>query len=285
MNRVVAIIIGCFLLMDNAAVSSSDQRQEGLSPKDQASIEGWAKTKNSVYIEALLPEYRLNKSFVSATNVPRACIDHATKWAKKVLQDKWLPLDLDKKWLGLKNAILMEKKDKNGISINTVDGDYLVADYQIDKYVFHLQDTGVTLSIRIDFADKISDRTNIADQVSDLIDRFLFVPSRNLDQLRRDIIIDSNIMFGLIKNETKGKSNRKYFNDGTFWNEDEWYDRINVCMGENFFFALVYEKDVGKMNPQAKPGLPKRFDLPHRLNAMKPVGITNSTNNISQSSP
>ncbi|MFA5344587.1 MAG: hypothetical protein WC381_11590 [Kiritimatiellia bacterium] len=256
----VIIIISCLILNQAKGDSENKATETRLSANEISTIESWAKTENPNFIEVLLPEYRQSRGLESVTHVPKPCIKHATKWAGKILLSKWLPDDLEQRWIGYKNITLMEKKNKEGFVFYSITGDYLVADYQIEEFTFHVQDTGGTLSVRIDFKEHCNLQANPTNQIYDLIEKFFAVSRSKMTTLKAEIsTADNQLVFGVMKNIAMISPKQEMSKNGFIINKLRWDDLICVCLGQNFIFVYFYEKEEGKVNPQAKPGLPDRF--------------------------
>lgn len=259
-TAISVIVISCLILNQAKGDSENKATETRLSANKISTIESWAKTENPTFIEVLLPEYRQNLGWESVAHVPKPCIKHATKWAGIILLSKWLPNDLEQRWIGYKNITLMEKKDKKGAIFYSRTGDYLVADYQIEGFTFHVQETGITLSVRIDFNKNYDLQTKATSQIYDLIEKFFAVPRSKLTTLKADIsTADNQLVFGVMKNIAMISPKQEMSKNGFIINKLRWDDLICVCLGQNFIFVYFYEKEEGKVNPQAKPGLPDRF--------------------------
>lgn len=259
-TTMMGIFICCLFL--NQAKGGLDNKElwTRLSSNEISTIEFWAKTKNSTFIEVLLPEYRQSRGLESMSHVPKPCIKHATKWARKLLLGKWLPVDIEERWTGYKNVTLMERRDKNGRIFSSVTGDYLAADYQSEGFAFHVQDTGITLSVRIDFKERYNLQANVTNQIYDLVEKYFAVSRSKLNTLKTEIsTADNQLVFGVMKNIAMISPKQEMSKNGFIINKLRWDDLICVCLGQNFIFVYFYEKEEGKVNPRAQPGLPDRF--------------------------
>jgi hypothetical protein len=196
--------------------------------------------ENPVLMDALMPEEKIGTQ-ISLSSIPIPAINSAVNWIRKVVRSQWLPTEIEKKLVALKDAKQWEKKDKHGIVFSERKGDFFILEYELGGNNFHIQESGVSVSVRIDFAsqDLTADPRSF---ISRSLNEFLNLPSgvsldisvTNVPPLYKATVVDGVSPL-------------------------EWWKSVEACTDGNFFFVAIREIDPANNRLQARPGLPDRF--------------------------
>ncbi|MBU1695036.1 MAG: hypothetical protein KKC51_13895 [Verrucomicrobia bacterium] len=193
-------------------------------------------------MDILLPDEK------QGSREPLASISASVKsnsvyWIKKVVRARWLPSDVDGSLIALKDVKQWEKKDKHGVVFSERRGDFLMLETESDGYSLHIQESGASVSIRVDFAETQAMTPDPASFIHKCLTDFLNLPAgsslslsvTNFPPLYKAMLSDAE------------KTPR------------EWWNTLEACTDGSFFFVTVAEVESGYDNPRAQPGLPDRF--------------------------
>ena len=186
---------------------------------------------------------------VSLEAVPARDRIHAAAWLRRVVKPKWLPSDIESRMTALKDVGQLESRDKDGNLISQYVGDYIVGDYVISGYGFHIQDSGYMISVRVDFPQPQEVSANPSSFMRKYISDFFNVSSDSMSSVPLQISEDSSVYMA--------------FNPDTMRILDyeagrHWWENPRIYTEGQFFFAIFPEREPDT-SPVAKPGLPDRF--------------------------
>lgn len=193
-------------------------------------------------MEALLPEEEkgTRKPLVS---IPTSVRSNAVYWIKKVVSPHWLPRAIEANLVALGDAKLWEKKDKSGVVFSERVGDFLVLEYELGGNRWHIQESGVSVSVRVDFGVTQAVSGDPKPFMAKLLAEYLNLPAG----VSLDMSVVSDPPFYVATTA-----------DGTVYPQ-EWWQSVEACTDGDFFFATVLEIDPQDENSQIQPGLPDRF--------------------------
>ncbi len=111
--------------------------------------------------------------------VPVAVRKESVLAMRKILKEEWIPKDLDRHLVGLKDVVTFESKDQAGKVFSQSIEDLVVARYQIAGFRFHTIEDGRGVGVRVDLppGTKIRDKR---ESVKSYICRFLKVDAPRL---------------------------------------------------------------------------------------------------------
>jgi hypothetical protein len=186
--------------------------------------------------------------------VPKRVVSSATHWIRMIIRPEWLPQKLESEYIVVKDFKRWDKRDSVGTMFSQMIGDYVIADYKVRKHRVLLQESGATVSLRVDFPtpDSLRDPARF---VKNCILRFLQFPSDKIEYSNLQLNNEGSLYYGTVLTEVgEGWPMGK---DGLleYW----WWQFIRFCTDGNFFFATMMEGDGTPTPPSAKPGLPDRF--------------------------
>lgn len=193
-------------------------------------------------MDALMPEEKKGTP-KSLSSIPAPITSNVVYWIKKVIRSQWLPPDIEGNLVVLKDVKQWEKKDKHGVVFSERKGDFLILDYESGGNHFHIQESGVSVSVRVNFALPQTVIDDPKSFITKSVTEFLNLPGgvsldlsiTNVPPLYMTTIADNVV------------------------NSREWWHGMEVCTDGHFFFATVMEIEPADDNPQAQPGLPDRF--------------------------
>ena len=220
---------------------SAEQKTFELKTQSKEKIRSLAYDEDSIIIEALMPEEKFGIP-MSQSSIPISVMNHAVSWIKKVVRSQWLPPEIENNLVALKDAKLLERKDKHGVIFSERKGDFLILEYESGGNRFHIQESGVSVSVRIDFAVLQAMTVDPKSFISISLKKFLNFPSgvsqdlsvANISPLYKATIVDDA-------------------------SPREWWNNVKAYTDGDFFFIYIREIDPANNNPQARPGLPDRF--------------------------
>ena len=224
-------------------------------------------------MDILLPE-RTDVVRVPLSSVPERARKEALLWIPRVVQERWLPADFQEKLIGLKDVKHWERKNKEGIVVYEDIGDFLVLDHEMSGYGIHIQESGGSVSLRVDLPEVMP----VADDPSAFIRKcltdFLNIPPGLVPQLQGDLKQELPVYFASLRSPRViardlaiRELGRQTPPGESFEINDElraqarqwqWWDRVRVCTDGRFFFVKVLEAEPGR-RPRPRPGLPNRF--------------------------
>ncbi len=213
--------------------------------------------KQPKLMDILLPDEKKGTA-ESITVIPAPITSNAVYWIKKVVRSQWLPPDIKENLIALKDVKQLEKKDKHGVVFSERKGDFLVLDYKIMDHAFHIQESGVSVSLRVDLPKEVSVSSDPSGFIKKCLADFLNIPSDALGTL--DIQVEKDApLYTVFSTDISPRSILPVTTDGKLRNESHWWERMIICTDGKFFFVYASEVEPGSYSPQAKPGLPDRF--------------------------
>jgi hypothetical protein len=216
---------------------SAEQKPIGLKTQSKKKIL-YLIDKHPNLTEALMPEEKKGIP-ESLSSIPIHVTNKAVYWIKKVIRSKWLPPEIEINLVALKDVKLWEKKTTVGIVLKRM-GDFLVLEYELEGNIFHIQESGVSVSMRIDFVlpqDIIVDPKSF---ISSSLKEYLNLPSEVLDLSVTNYPPLFNAM-----DVTAIKHPR------------DWWHSVDVYTDGKFFFVNISEIENSDNTPYL--GLPDRF--------------------------
>jgi hypothetical protein len=239
-----------------SSVTARAEHPPGLTADVKAKVTALADQQSSDFSAILLPEQAIPES-VQVASLPEAVRTNAVAWIRKVVQSKWLPSDIEAKFLAAKDLKLSEKKDAHGVVFSEYKGDFLLLDHQVEGYAIHIAEYG-HVSVRVDFPTQVSISNDPSAFIKKWLAELLNVPPTARDTL--DIhAAYSPPFYTVLLHGGPLTPTRPASKEGYIWNDTSWWERLTVCTDGRFFFVQVPELEPGYYNPQAKPGLPDRF--------------------------
>ena len=225
--------------------------------------------ERSYLMDVFLPE-QTDTVKVPLASVPDRVRVDAAAWIGRVVQQRWLPADMDKRFTALKDVKQWEKRDNNGILISERVGDFLTLDFEVSGYGIHVQEAGGELSLRVDLQQPVAIADDPADFVRKCLTDFLNLSEAVVAQLQGDVKEESPLYWAYLRSPRAVekhlallRTQRVTLADRERWmKERQWWDRVYVCTDGHFFFVRVAEAEPvtqGRYNPRAKGGLPDRF--------------------------
>jgi len=194
------------------------------------------------FMDALMPEEKKGTQ-KSLSSIPVPVTSNAVYWIKRVIRSQWLPPAIEGSLVALKDVKQWEKKDKHGAVFSERKGDFLTLEFESGGIRFHVQESGVSVSVRIDFAVP---QTMTPDPKS-------FISRTLKDFLNLPLGISPDISVTNVPPLYKAT-----FADGGACPR-EWWSSVEAFTDGDIFFATVIEIEPACTNPQAQPGLPDRF--------------------------
>lgn len=212
-----------------------------LKPQSKEKIRFLADERPAL-MDALIPEEKKGTP-KSLALIPAPVTSNAVYWIKKVVRSQWLPTEIEVNLVALKDVKQWEKKDKHGVVFSERKGDFLILEYESGGNHFHIQESGVSVSVRVDFAVPQAVIGDPKSFITKWVTEFLNLPggvSLNLSVTNVPPLYKATVADGVASPQ-------------------EWWDSVEVCTDGDFFFATVMEIEPVGDNPQAQPGLPDRF--------------------------
>jgi hypothetical protein len=240
MKMIFICLVFCFFVpfIGNAADTN---KLSVLSPQSKIKMLSIADEQPKV-MEILLPE-QVGFNTVPVRSLPKVTTSNAVSWIQKVVQSRWLPPNVETAFVAAKDVKLWEKKDKKGVVFSEYKGDFLLLNYSISNHTIHIQESGVTVSIRIDFAEPQPVTANPTLFAQKCLVDFLNIPIESAQNLS----VESFPPLYKVKLVNKQPTDPSH-----------WWDGLEAYIDSNFFFVTVPEIGIGS-SPRAKPGLPDRF--------------------------
>lgn len=224
-------------------------------------------------MDILLPE-QLDAARIPVSSVPERTTKEAAVWIRRVIEAKWLPPNIEGKLLALKDVKQWEKRDTNGVLISERIGDFLALEYEVSGYAVHVQESGVSVSLRVDFRQPRSVGDDPGAFIRECLRDFLNLSEDQVSQLQGDVKQESPVYYGYLRSlrvieweltlrklAVQRPSGQSFEMNGELEErarQRQWWDRVRVCTDGRFFFVSVTEVEPGS-NPRAKGGLPDRF--------------------------
>ena len=247
------IIILFFPLLGNATDSN---RLSVLSTQSKEKLLSYA-AKQSKLMDIFLPDEK-NVTSESMAAIPAPIKSNAVYWIKNVVRSKWLPSDIEGNFVALKDVKQWEKKDKHGVVFSERKGDFLFLNYEIMNYRFHVQESGISVSLRVDLPEEASISKDPSGFIKKYLAEMLNISPDVLRTLNIQVEKDDNLYF-VFSTDMLPNSILPVSSDGKFRNESHWWERMIICTDGKFFFVNASEVEPGYYSPRAKPGLPDRF--------------------------
>lgn len=201
--------------------------------------------------EAQLPESPVGTS-VPLDSVPRRAQDHAMRWIRIIVQPKWLPVDAPARLTALKDARVWEKKDAQGIVFSEIVGDYLLLDYEIEGHGFHIQESGNSMTIRIDFPEERNIANNAIDVAGGWLQEYF---NMSIDSIKEQKLRSEDIT-PLVRVTSQKKRLKKI--ESERFVAINWWEPINLLTDGRSLVVFFGEAEPGG-HVQARPGPPDRF--------------------------
>jgi len=192
--------------------------------------------------DVFLPDEKQRHAVPMAV-IPAHVKSNAVYWVEKVVRSRWLPRDMEGKLVALKDVKLWEKKDSRGVVFSERKGDFLTLEYEVEGHKFYIQESGVSVSIRVDLAQGEAPASDPASFIRKCLTDFLNLPAGVTQGISVERV--QPLYKATIATERTGPS--------------QWWDSLKVFTDGEFFFVTVAEVEPGSDNPRAQPGLPDRF--------------------------
>lgn len=209
-------------------------------------------------MDMLLPE-QLNATNVALSSLPTSTTSNAVYWMGTVVQSKWLPPDIPSSLGAAKDVRQWEKRDKNGVVISERKGDFLFFNYSVPGYVIHVQESGVSVSLRVDFPRPVVITDDPSSFITNCLQQFLKMPAGALASLKLDLKEEGGAYIAAPRSSVVASRQPVSTTDGRILNNLHWWDRLIICTDGRVFFVQAPEIEPGYLNPHAHPGLPRRF--------------------------
>lgn len=261
-----------------AAVSLSAGTETGAQDSSVLTVQARNKIRVLADEHSYVMDIFLSEEFdaptVPISSIPETAKSHALAWIARIVQDRWLPADVESMLVARKDVKQWEKRDKNGILIFERIGDFLTVDYETTTHGIHLQESGASVSLRVDFPQQRPVADDPEAFIRQCLTDFLNIPQGVVSQLRGDLkqelpvyfaylrsprVIDRELAIRELARQTPpGQSfeiNDELRARARQW---QWWDRVSVCTDGRFFFVNVVEAEPGR-KPRRRPGLPNRF--------------------------
>jgi len=236
MKRTLSMLACLGMAISWASIGSSRAEERSSKPEMTAeeAISALGK-KDPVFLDALPPP-----------EIPEAVTTYAAGWMRRVIREKWLPGDIEQRFLKIKDLRKLELFDKNGVLFSKWEGDYVAIRYPLQGHDILLQENGLYISVWVKSPDKAPEGGDINAWVAAAVDRFLCIPEAAA-KTRKPLILDHT---GPIYHGRLLHGDEKL---------NEWWQQVWVCTDGHFIFMSVVELDGKPRSPQARPGLPDRF--------------------------
>jgi len=180
---------------------------------------------------------------VPITSISTSVLNHAVLWIKDVVRREWLPADIENRLVAYKDVKQWEKKDKAGVVFSVREGDFLTLEYEAGGHKIHIQESGVSISVRFDLGTRQSLAPDCSIFIQKCLTDFLNFP----DEWSKDFTIEKRGVLCRARMLNKRST------------VSGWWDTIDVLTDGSFFFVTLVEITSQLHNPQASPGLPNRF--------------------------
>lgn len=207
---------------------------------------------NGIYLPALWPSGgELTRYGVSLSVVPPTVVEGAASWIRRVIKDKWLPTEIDKQLIAMKDWKRRERRVTPDYVAFGVTVDALIAEFSRGGYNFQIQDDGKSLGVLIFPVKPNRAAPSIEKYITGSISKFLNVPRAKLGSLEYTL-----------RNSRIGENKKIHYGHvWCEWNEQKhssfeasksqtWWNRISVCTDGNFIFLSMLE-DLP--NPNLRP--------------------------------
>jgi hypothetical protein len=200
---------------------------------------------------ALLPDHPVGTP-VPLNVVPKEVQDYALRWVKKILQPVWLPADIDQHMSALKDAKIWEGRDAQGRVFSKLEGDYLLFDYEINGFGFHIQESGESVAVRIDFPDEADLKKQPIAQAEIWLQKFFTITDAAIADQKLKVEDRVGLWQIVSQKKPSGKVVDGYLRD------INWWEPINLLSDGRSLFAYFGEGEPGRAI-QARLGPPNRF--------------------------
>jgi hypothetical protein len=228
-----------------------------LTSETKQKVRALAEDREPGLVNILLPEQALNQT-VPVASLPHTVTADAESWIRKVVRSKWLPSDIAGNLVAAKDLKLLEKKDPNGITFMTYEGDFLLLDFEVAGHAIHVQESGAVVSMRVDLPQPVAIEEDPPGVIRRCLAEFLNIPADELAAL--DLQVEQHgPLYAVFMVWRPPPSPVPDSPDGEIWNHLHWWQRLTICTDGRFFFVYAREMDRGYYSPRAKPGLPDRF--------------------------
>jgi len=224
--------IGNTIDMKAPSVLSEQSKEKVLSLAD----------KQPAFMDILLPE-QSGVQVVTVSSLPKTTIRKTVSWIQKVVQSRWLPADLGAELVAAKDVKQWEKKDKKGVVFSERKGDFLLLNYNMPNHIIHIQESGASVSVRIDFLAHQAIANDPSGFIVKCLKDFLNIPAKAMDQLHLEVAESSPLYSVSFRSKPI---------------ISDWWESLTICTDGQFFFVSVPEMEAGR-SPQARPGLPDKF--------------------------
>jgi len=213
--------------------------------------------KGPVYLDAIWPDDALVKNKkVNISTIDPNVVEKSVSWIRTIIKDEWIPQDLDKKLIAIKDWKKLEKRNDKGDIISETIGDYLLVEYKIKNYNIQIQENGISIGILILPIDHNEPLLDVENYLNDFIGKFIKFPNQkvsylkfNIESIKTDEYL--KIYYGNVQCEWEPNINNYQF--------QTWWNYFSVCTDGHFMFFVIPERDGKPFRPQAKPGIPSRF--------------------------
>jgi hypothetical protein len=229
------LLVGYVIVFD----ISAEQKPIGLNTQSKEKILSLTTKEDPGLFEALMPEDKKGIP-ISLSSIPIHVTNKAVYWIKKAVRSQWLPPEIEKNLVAIKD-VKWEWKDNYG-DVHERKGDFLILEYESGGNFFHIQESGVSVSVRIDLLMPKDITADPKSFISWSLKEFLDLPSGVLDLSFSDIpplFKATNVPAGSIDPLR------------------DWWESVVAYTDGNFFFVTFLELDNSKGSNRF--GLPDRF--------------------------
>jgi hypothetical protein len=184
-----------------------------------------------------------SKKRISTNQVPEKYRKDAIFWIKNIINQKWLPLDVEANLIAYKDVLFDERRDSNGVVFSKWEEDILSLKYQINNFSFRVNESGDVITIKISYPKKLDLSKNADAFIQEELRKYLNLPkdwTPNFSIKKQDLLFRSKF----VKID---------------FNEAQWWEGIKIFSDENFLFVVVPKLNGKGIRRYSKPGLPNRF--------------------------
>jgi|GEM_PF-5145678 len=247
------LMLATSLVTAALAISAEDMSKPLRLKKASAERMEVLADESSHFAEALLPEK------VRGTTIPLAAVDERVKklgvfWIRNFLKAEWLPHDFESKIVPKKGVILREGSRRGGSERPEWKGDYFVLDYEIAGHRFYVLESGVSVSVRIDFAQETEIPADPRTQFRQWLGKFFAAPDVNL-AIQRLNFVRTDAIFTMSRGDFPVLKT-----DGSLVHVDAW-DFLEIVSDGQFLYVSISEVEPGPFSVRASVGLPARFEV------------------------
>ena len=176
-------------------------------------------------------KYLYKPGELNRVTIPASVRRESIRSIRTVLRDEWVPTDIGRLLVGLKDVNQFESKDQNGRVITRLITDLAVARYAIGAFRIVVIENGLGVSVKIDLPPG-NPIANQRGSVKALLERFLKLDQSSLG----DRVWSITSRPGLFSGSVKTKALRP---DGPPAYPLHWWDGVDFVSDGSFFFISV----------------------------------------------